>query len=101
MSLHHVKRVFLVFAGIPPIKAPVGTTPPPKIKQVKSKIGSFDNVTHKPKGGDKKVDKILLAYYTLHREINKTFFVIIIILISPSIQNISQRDCNVIGILWC
>jgi len=47
---------------IPPIKAPVGTTPPPKIKQAKSKIGSLENVTHKPKGGDKKVESKKLEW---------------------------------------
>ncbi|XP_023224681.1 microtubule-associated protein 2-like [Centruroides sculpturatus] len=40
---------------IPPIKAPVGYAPNPNLKNVKSKIGSFDNIHYKPKGGDKKV----------------------------------------------
>ncbi|XP_067143169.1 uncharacterized protein [Centruroides vittatus] len=40
---------------IPPIKAPVGFAPNPNLKNVKSKIGSFDNIHYKPKGGDKKV----------------------------------------------
>ncbi|XP_022258863.1 microtubule-associated protein tau-like [Limulus polyphemus] len=40
---------------IPPIKAPVGQTPSPNVKNVTSKIGSFQNMKHKPGGGEKKV----------------------------------------------
>ncbi|UYV84782.1 MAP2 [Cordylochernes scorpioides] len=40
---------------IPPIKAPVGKAPNPNVKEVRSKIGSMDNIKHKPKGGEKKV----------------------------------------------
>ncbi|GIY40358.1 microtubule-associated protein [Caerostris darwini] len=47
---------------LPPIKAPVGNAPPPKVKNVKSKIGSLDNVTHKPKGGEKKVESVKLEW---------------------------------------
>ncbi|XP_054721579.1 microtubule-associated protein 2-like [Uloborus diversus] len=47
---------------IPPIKAPVGNAPPPKIKAARSKIGSLDNVTHKPKGGEKKVESQKLEW---------------------------------------
>ncbi|KAF8791178.1 Microtubule-associated protein 2 like protein [Argiope bruennichi] len=47
---------------IPPIKAPVGNAPPPNVKNVKSKIGSLDNVTHRPKGGDKKVESVKLEW---------------------------------------
>lgn len=33
---------------IPPIKAPVGLAKGPDLKHVSSKIGSLDNVKHKP-----------------------------------------------------
>ncbi|XP_076340966.1 uncharacterized protein LOC143241650 [Tachypleus tridentatus] len=40
---------------IPPIKAPVGQAPPPNVKSVTSKIGSLQNVKHKPGGGERKI----------------------------------------------
>lgn len=40
---------------LPPIKAPVGLAPNPNLKNIRSKIGSFDNIKYKPGGGDKKV----------------------------------------------
>lgn len=40
---------------LPPIKAPVGQAPKPDLKNVRSKIGSLDNIKHKPKGGEVKV----------------------------------------------
>ncbi|XP_054706952.1 calponin homology domain-containing protein DDB_G0272472-like [Uloborus diversus] len=40
---------------LPPIKAPVGLAPNPNLKNIRSKIGSFDNIRYKPGGGDKKV----------------------------------------------
>lgn len=40
---------------LPPIKAPVGQAPKPDLKNVRSKIGSLDNIKHKPKGGEIKV----------------------------------------------
>ncbi|RWS00024.1 microtubule-associated protein tau-like protein, partial [Dinothrombium tinctorium] len=40
---------------LPPIKAPVGLAKGPDLKNVKSRIGSFSNVKHKPAGGEKKV----------------------------------------------
>jgi hypothetical protein len=39
---------------LPPIKAPVGLVKGPDIKNVSSKIGSLQNVKHKPAGGEKK-----------------------------------------------
>ncbi|XP_022239790.1 microtubule-associated protein 2-like isoform X2 [Limulus polyphemus] len=41
-------------ARLPPIKAPVGQTPKPNLKNVKSKIDSFTNIKYKPTGGEKK-----------------------------------------------
>ncbi|RWS29477.1 microtubule-associated protein tau-like protein [Leptotrombidium deliense] len=47
---------FLLFdTEIPPIKAPVGLAKGPDLKGVRSKIGSLQNVKHKPCGGEKKV----------------------------------------------
>ncbi|KAH6929618.1 hypothetical protein HPB50_003196 [Hyalomma asiaticum] len=40
---------------LPPIKAPVGQAPKPDLKNVRSKIGSLDNIKHKPKGGEVRV----------------------------------------------
>lgn len=37
-------------------KIQVGYTPSPNLKQVKSKIGSLDNATHKPGGGHVKIE---------------------------------------------
>lgn len=37
-------------------KIQVGYTPSPNLKQVKSKIGSLDNATHKPGGGNIKIE---------------------------------------------
>ncbi|XP_076323059.1 uncharacterized protein LOC143231988 [Tachypleus tridentatus] len=41
-------------ARLPPIKAPVGQTPKPNLKNVKSKIDSLTNIKYKPTGGEKK-----------------------------------------------
>lgn len=64
-NVGELKGYSFIVTELPPIKAPVGTTPPPNIKQVRSKIGSLDNVTHKPKGGDKKVNKYC-SYKLMH-----------------------------------
>lgn len=40
---------------LPPIKAPVGQAPKPDLKNVRSKIGSLENIKHKPKGGEVRV----------------------------------------------
>lgn len=37
-------------------KIKVGHAPPPNLRQVKSKIGSLDNTTHKPGGGNVKIE---------------------------------------------
>lgn len=37
-------------------KIQVGYTPSPNLKQVKSKIGSLENATHKPGGGNVKIE---------------------------------------------
>ncbi|GIX68309.1 uncharacterized protein CEXT_655001 [Caerostris extrusa] len=34
---------------LPPIKAPVGLAPNPNLKNIRSKIGSFDNIRYKPR----------------------------------------------------
>lgn len=34
----------------------MGYTPSPNLKQVKSKIGSLENATHKPGGGNVKIE---------------------------------------------
>ncbi|KAI1292638.1 Microtubule-associated protein 2 [Halotydeus destructor] len=39
---------------LPPIKAPVGLVRGPDLKNIQSKIGSLENVKHKPAGGEKK-----------------------------------------------
>lgn len=39
---------------LPPIKASVGQAPMPNLRNVKSKIGSLDNIKYKPSGGEKK-----------------------------------------------
>lgn len=43
-------------ARVPASKVQVGTAPPPNINQVKSRIGSMDNVRHRPQGGKIKVE---------------------------------------------
>lgn len=47
-----------IVTGVPPNKVAVGTAPPPNITQVKSRIGSMDNVKHRPQGGKVKVGVI-------------------------------------------
>lgn len=37
-------------------KIQVGRAPPPNLKQVRSKIGSLENATHKPGGGNVKIE---------------------------------------------
>lgn len=37
-------------------KIKVGNAPPPNLRQVRSKIGSLDNATHKPGGGNIKIE---------------------------------------------
>lgn len=37
-------------------KIQVGAAPSPNLKQVKSKIGSMENATHKPGGGNVKIE---------------------------------------------
>lgn len=37
-------------------KIQVGNTPSPNLKQVRSKIGSLENATHKPGGGNVKIE---------------------------------------------
>uniref|UniRef100_A0A336LIK0 Microtubule-associated protein n=1 Tax=Culicoides sonorensis TaxID=179676 RepID=A0A336LIK0_CULSO len=41
---------------VPMNKIQVGYTPSPNLKQVKSKIGSLENATHKPGGGNVKIE---------------------------------------------
>ena len=41
-------NIFLSIAETPPIKAPVGLARGPDLKNVKSKIGSLENVKHRP-----------------------------------------------------
>lgn len=37
-------------------KIKVGYAPPPNLRQVRSKIGSLENATHKPGGGNVKIE---------------------------------------------
>lgn len=37
-------------------KVQVGGAPSPNLKQIKSKIGSLENATHKPGGGNVKIE---------------------------------------------
>lgn len=55
MSIIFIYIYILFFLELPPIKAPVGLAPNPNLKNIRSKIGSFDNIKYKPGGGDKKV----------------------------------------------
>nr|XP_046908686.1 microtubule-associated protein 4-like [Dermatophagoides farinae] len=48
-------------------KVTVGTAKGPNIKNVKSKIGSLNNVRHKPAGGDKKIESQKLKWETKSR----------------------------------
>lgn len=43
-------------------KVKVGNAPPPNLKQVRSKIGSLDNATHKPGGGRIKIETKKLEF---------------------------------------
>ncbi|KAH9422656.1 uncharacterized protein LOC113795511 [Dermatophagoides pteronyssinus] len=52
---------------IPINKVTVGTAKGPNIKNVKSKIGSLNNVHHKPAGGEKKIETQKLKWETKSR----------------------------------
>ena len=43
-------------------KIKVGHAPPPKLREVKSKIGSLQNATHKPGGGNVKIESKKLEF---------------------------------------
>lgn len=43
-------------------KIKVGNAPPPNLRQVRSKIGSLDNATHKPGGGNIKIETKKLEF---------------------------------------
>lgn len=43
-------------------KIKVGNAPPPKLREVKSKIGSLQNATHKPGGGNVKIETKKLEF---------------------------------------
>lgn len=45
-----------VVKKLPPIKAPVGLAKGPDLKNCKSKVGSLNNIKHKPSGGKIKVE---------------------------------------------
>ncbi|XP_022686170.1 microtubule-associated protein 4-like isoform X3 [Varroa jacobsoni] len=49
-------RASMSICGVPPKKVEIGIAPPPNIAEVKSRIGSMDNVKHKPQGGNVKVE---------------------------------------------
>ena len=51
-------------------KVQVGKTQSPNIKQVRSKIGSLQNASHKPKGGDFKIENKKLEWKTGSRTSN-------------------------------
>ncbi|KAI2810311.1 hypothetical protein RDWZM_002678 [Blomia tropicalis] len=52
---------------IPPNKVPVGIAKGPNLKNTKSKIGSLNNVNHKPAGGQKKIESQKLNWNTSSR----------------------------------
>lgn len=73
----------MFFLELPPIKAPVGLAPNPNLKNIRSKIGSFDNIKYKPGGGDKKVTSniyfirnvnILSSYMLKNQQCSTTMF---------------------------
>ncbi|CAG2112069.1 unnamed protein product [Medioppia subpectinata] len=47
---------------IPPIKAQVGLARGPNLTNVRSKIGSLDNIKHRPTGGEKKMETQKLTW---------------------------------------
>ena len=49
-------NVNVCLAELPMNKIQVGFAPSPNLKTVKSKIGSMDNATHKPGGGNVKIE---------------------------------------------
>ena len=51
-------------------KVRVGMSSSPNIKQVRSKIGSLQNASHRPKGGDVKIESKRLDWKTGSRTSN-------------------------------
>lgn len=47
---------------VPMNKVQVGNAPSPNLKQVRSKIGSLQNATHKPGGGNVKIESKKLEF---------------------------------------
>lgn len=52
----------IVFDAVSMNKIRVGNAPPPKLREVKSKIGSLQNATHKPGGGNVKIESKKLEF---------------------------------------
>lgn len=54
LNLHQTNVPYIT--EVPMNKIQVGYTPSPNLKQVKSKIGSLENSSHKPGGGNVKIE---------------------------------------------
>lgn len=52
-------------------KIKVGHAPPPNLRQIRSKIGSLDNATHKPGGGNIKIETKKMEFHANSRIVAK------------------------------
>jgi len=57
-----ISNIVVIFPELPMNKIQVGAAPSPNIKQVRSKIGSLENATYKPGGGNVKIENRKLEW---------------------------------------
>lgn len=61
-SLYCTVYFVVLDAGLPMNKVQVGSAPSPNLKVVRSKIGSLQNTSHKPGGGQVKIENRKLEW---------------------------------------
>lgn len=59
---HVEKKTYTGCFTVPMNKVQVGNAPSPNLKQVRSKIGSLENASHKPGGGNIKIETKKLEF---------------------------------------
>ena len=73
IELNYPKKVYIKISfdvSVPMNKIVVGVTASPNLKQVRSKIGSLENASYKPGGGEVKIESRKLEWKTNARTTN-------------------------------